>query len=225
MQRKIVFSTDEHYHIYNRGVDKRIVFTNDSDYQRFLLLLYLANSNTSVQLQKLIRNYSVQGRSLDEIFVRENLGESLVDVLAYCLMPNHVHLVLRERKEGGISKFMSKVMTGYSMYFNKKYNRTGTLWQGRFQANHIDEDSYLRHIFAYIHLNPIDLFQSGWKEDGLNDMESAIEFLNKYEYSSFHESFIGERPMSKIISGEDTLPWKDDMKSPERLFDFYEREL
>lgn len=222
MERKIPFAIGEHYHIYNRGVEKRVVFQNDVDHQRFILLLLLANSMAPVRIANTMRNYSEQGRSLLKVFNDEIPEERLVDVLAYCLMPNHFHVVLRERTEGGISKFMGKVMTGYSMYFNKKYGRSGVLFQGRFQAKHIDEDAYLRHIFAYVHLNPVDLYTSGWKESGRVNRKYAIEFLKTYRYSSFADYFQKERPERNILSGTDELPWKEDNKHPEFLFDFYD---
>ncbi|MAJ97033.1 hypothetical protein CL644_02380 [bacterium] len=221
MQRKVPFVEGEYYHVYNRGVERRKIFTSVSDYQRFLLLLLLGNTQQAVRISDLNRHYSAQGRSLRDVFSEEIPQNTLVDVLSYCLMPNHVHLIIREKEDDGISKFMSKVMTGYSMYFNKKYERSGALFQGRFQAKHIDSDFYFRHIFSYIHLNPVDLFKSSWKEDGFIDKKGAINFLNEYGYSSYYDYFIGDRPESSVIVQDDDLPWKDDVQIPEQLFDFY----
>ena len=86
---------------------------------------------------------------MDEI----DRGETLVDIGIYCLVPNHFHLLIKEKTENGISEFVKKVATGYSMYFNKKYERTGSLFEGPFKAKRIDTDEYLKYIFSYIHLN------------------------------------------------------------------------
>src|SRR3990167_6058915 len=124
MERKFSFSVGEFYHLYGRGVEKRTIFLDQSDYSRFIRLLYIANSEKPFEY-KLVR-----GLPLEKV----NRGGSLVSIGAYCLMPNHFHLLVREKTEGGISKFMSKLMTAYSMYFNKKNSRTGRLFQNTFQA-------------------------------------------------------------------------------------------
>src|SRR3989344_907844 len=152
MSRNFNISIGEFYHIYNRGVDKRNVFEKPNDYNRFLFLLYLCNSFEHVDLQKLFR----QKKTFSEIFSLE-IDKKLTTIGAYCLMPNHYHLLLRETSKNGISKFMQKLSTAYSMYFNIKRQRTGALFQGRYKARHIDNDNYLKYLFAYIHLNPIKI--------------------------------------------------------------------
>jgi len=126
--------------------------------------------------------------SLSEI----DRGETLVEIGAYCLMPNHFHLLMKEKVENGISRFMEKLLTAYSMFFNKKYQRTGRLFENRFQATHADTDEYLKYLFAYIHLNPIKLIDSEWKEKRNFNKKSAREFLNKYSYSSYRD-FVGAK--------------------------------
>lgn len=178
MSRSIDISIDEFYHLYNRGVDKRTVFMDIEDYERFVALLYLANSTISVH----ISNY--QGLTLIELLTIER-GETLVDIGAYCLMPNHFHILVREKVGNGTSVFMHKVMTGYTMYFNKKYKRTGSLFGGTFKAQHVGRDEYLKYLFAYIHLNPIKIIDSKWKENGISDKKRAEEYLSDYKYSSY----------------------------------------
>ncbi len=112
-------------------------------------------------------------------------GETLVDIGAYCLMPNHFHLLIKEKQENGISIFMEKLSTGYSMYFNKKYDRTGKLFEGRFRAEHLDSDEYLKYIFMYIHLNPVKIFDPNWKEQGVNDLLKIKDYLYTYNNSSY----------------------------------------
>ncbi len=149
MARKIKLAIGEYYHIYNRGVDKRDVFMDEDDYKRFTFLLFICNSDKSIE----VRNYIKNG---GETSVRSN---TIVDIGAYCLMPNHFHLLIREKTENGISKFIQKVSTAYTMYFNQKMDRSGALFQGVFKSKHIDSDEYLKYMFSYIHLNPIKIIQ------------------------------------------------------------------
>lgn len=113
--------------------------------------------------------------------------ERLVDVFGFCLMPNHLHLLLRQLKDGGIVKFMSKVGTGLGSYFNKKYERKGHVFQNRFVSVPITDDDHLRIIFVYIHTNPIALIYPRWKELGIKDPKKAIEFIENYKWSSYQD--------------------------------------
>ncbi len=148
--RNITFSVEEFYHIYNRGVDKRDIFLDDEDRDRFIRLLFVCNSFKPL-IYKDVRGFS---------FYEFDKGEEMVAIGAYCLMPNHFHILIREIKEGGTVKFMSKLLTSYSSYFNRKYDRTGTLFEGAFKASHLNRDEYLKYIFSYIHLN-LDSFSYG----------------------------------------------------------------
>jgi len=150
MSRILPFSTGEYYHIYNRGTEKRDIFLDKADYLRFIVLLYISNNIEAVH----ISNLREQGKFLRDIINLER-KETLVDIGTYCLMPNHFHLLIKEKRAGGISEFMKKISTGYSMYFNKRYERTGRLFEGTFKSVHADSDEYLKYLFAYIHLNPI----------------------------------------------------------------------
>ena len=178
MGRKTTFSLGENYHIYNRGNDKRITFQNKADYDRFIALLYLCNSVKNIRLS------DYPNVKLEKLLAIKR-GETLVAIGAYCLMPNHFHLLIHEKIENGISKFMQKLLTAYTMYFNKKNERTGPLFSGMFKATHANEDEYLKYLFSYIHLNPIKLIEPLWKETGIKDRKRANMFLKSYNYSSF----------------------------------------
>lgn len=193
MERKILFAVGEYYHIYNRGVEKRNIFTNDSDYKRFIKLLFVANGTKSFVYRDL------KDKKLSEI----NRGEQLVAIGAYCQMPNHFHILVKEIKKGGISLFMEKFTTGYSKYFNKKYDRVGVLFQDRFKAQHVDRDEYLKYLFAYIHLNPIKIIESKWKEKKIKNIKKAEQFLQNYKYSSFLDYMGVQREENKILSLEE----------------------
>jgi putative transposase len=202
MLRKQPLVEGETYHVYNRGANKQRIFTNTSDYARFSLLLHLANSRTPVHLANLLQRY--QGRSFIEIYENEKVSDRLVDILAYSLMPNHFHLIIRQKEKDGIAIFMKKLATGYSMYFNAKYEHSGTLFQGRFKSRHIDSEEYFRYIFAYVHLNPLDIFQADWKSDGIKDKRGARKFLKSYAYGSFPDYPVSSRPEGLILSLDET---------------------
>lgn len=141
---------DGYYHIYNRGVEKRVIFKNETDCKMFLyyLKLYLTPLE---ELKRLIElspmNIKIQR------FLPLNLS-SEVDLLAYSLMPNHFHLFIKQRSRDGIIRLMRRLSTSYVMYFNTKYKRVGALFQGKYKACQIETDSYLLHLSRYIHLNP-----------------------------------------------------------------------
>lgn len=177
MNRKFDFSIGEYYHIYNRGTDKRTIFLDDEDSQRFLKLLYLCNSQKNIVFRDI---------SINDAYEYER-ADTLVDVGAYCLMLNHFHILVREKIENGSSLFMQKLLTAYTMYFNTKYKRTGGLYEGTFRATHANNDEYLKYLFAYIHLNPVKIIDPLWKDNGISDRTAAKEYLSKYTYSSYPE--------------------------------------
>jgi len=195
MERKFEFSIEEFYHLYNRGNGKRDIFLNRSDKKRFVKLLFVCNSIKPVVFK------IIQGLPLEEI----DRGETLVDIGAYCLMPNHFHLLVREKIENGISIFMEKLATAYSMYFNKKNERTGKLFEGVFRATHADTDKYLKYLFSYIHLNPVKLINPNWKEKGIIDIQKSKQFLEKYEFSSYND-YINLNREEKIILNKSVFP-------------------
>jgi putative transposase len=178
--RSQILSIDEYYHIYSRGVDKRAIFLEEEDYRRFIKLLFLCNGSVPVEY----RNF--KSKSLTEI----DTGEKLVAIGAYCLMPNHYHLLIKEIHQNGIVKFMSKLLTAYSSYFNKKYDRSGALFGSEFKSEHLDSDEYLKYIFSYIHLNPAKLKDPFWRESNENRKE-LFNFINTYPYSS-HLFYFGQ---------------------------------
>lgn len=190
-ERKFTFSEGEFYHVYNRGNSKQVIYNSHNDHTRFMRLLYLSNSHTQFKIDNLGQN--------ELLFDR---GQQLVAIGAYCLMPNHFHILLTPLVEGGVSKFMQKLTTGYSMYYNNKYERTGTLFEGKFKARWVDSDQYLKYLYAYIHLNPVKLIDSTWKQEGIKDPVAAFDFALAYKYSSLQD-YIGtaqyERQEKEIL--------------------------
>jgi len=196
------------YHIYNRGVEKRSLFIDDKDYSRFVDDLVIFNDNKPVINPKL-RIKDIRGGG--------HKRKPLVDILAFCLMPNHYHLLLRQRLDGGITEFMRKLGGGYVNYFNLKHKRVGTLFQGKFKSVLINDEAQFMYIPFYIHLNPLDLIAKDWREKGISDSKKAINFLNNYKWSS-HLDFFGKsifplvlhRDILKDIYGEPSK-YKEDL--------------
>ncbi len=169
---------DSFHHVYNRGTDKRVIFDDDHDYRRFILYLNVLN-DTDI----------LSPNTFEELLLREAdgpTGERLVNIIAFCLMPNHYHLLLHERTPGGISKFMQRLGTAYTMYFNEKNDRSGALFQGRFKSKLVDDDEYIIKVIDYIHLNPKEIMN-----------------LSDYRWSSYHD-YCGESRFKKFL-------WKDDL--------------
>jgi len=127
-------------------------------------------------------------------------GKQLIFIGAYCLMPNHFHVLVTENKEGGISKFMQKLSTAYVMYYNQKYKRTGGLFEGKFKSEHLNTDIYLKYIFSYIHLNPVKIFQKGWKENSIKNKKGILNYLGNYRYSSYPDYVGITRKQNSILS-------------------------
>jgi len=196
--RKTPFAVDEYYHLYNRGVDKRIIFTNTYEYNRFVLLLYLCNTSHSLNTRDILK----KGESFDKVFEYER-GEPLTSIGAYCLMPNHFHILAKEVTEGGITNFIRKIATAYSSFFNRSHERSGALFQGRFKAEHIDNDRYLKYLFSYIHLNPVKLIDSQWKKDRMQNRKRTRAYLDSYPHSSFLDYKGEKRARSAILSCSD----------------------
>ncbi len=183
----------EFYHVYNRGVDKRTVFQDELDYERFVALLFLSNMADAVNIRDIRKIH-------DSVFEYERT-EPIVHIGAYCLMSNHFHILLTPAVENGIQTFMLKVQTGYSMFFNKRNARTGALFEGRFKSRHVKTDEYLKYLFSYIHLNPVKHIQSDWKEVGIRDLERTKKYLHDYQFSSLPD-YSGDRIESSILKKE-----------------------
>lgn len=201
--QKPKFIENEIYHIYNRGVEKRDIFTNDKDRLRFIHDLFEFNDenptiNTSYYLDYSEVKLSAKVQ-LQSVKNEKQPRKLLVEILAFCLMPNHFHLLLRQKREGGIIKFMQKIGTGYSMYFNKKYERVGGLFQGRFKAAIVKEEAHFIHLPFYIHSNPLDLIYRGSTSIDSIDWKKQIDFLENYRWSSFLD-YIGNKNFPSVTS-------------------------
>jgi len=193
MSRNYTFAPGEYYHVYARGVEKLPICKDVADYHRFIEGLYLLNTAKRISIRDVKEALEIpRGLTSGEVFDFER-EETLVDIGAYCVMPNHFHLLVREKddKGRGISKFMQKLMTSYTMYVNKKYDRTGALFGSSFKARHVTGDVHLKYLFAYIHLNPRDV--------------AGVAQLAQYEHSSYQE-YIGIDRAQKSILNPSAFP-------------------
>ncbi len=141
------YDINAYYHIYNRGVDKRTIFVDDQDYAVFVALI------------KRYLDVSLENGSKGRPYI--DLRGKL-EVMAFCLMPNHFHLLLYQIEIGGITELMRAVCSSYTTYFNKKYERIGPLFQGNFKAILVNSDVYLQYISRYIHRNPDNYIDWEW---------------------------------------------------------------
>lgn len=179
---------EEYYHIYNRGNSKQLIFLDEQDYIVFQQFLYLMN------MEKRITSREIGEASYS--YVRD---KELVHIGAYCLMPNHFHILLIQKNDNGVSKFMLKLSTAYVMYFNKKYKRTGGLFEGKFKSKHIKSDGYLKYLYSYIHLNPMKLINPLWKEDAKHGKNISVGHIVQYRFSSVKFYLNENVPENKII--------------------------
>lgn len=195
--RKEIFAANEYYHIFNQGIDKRLIFQNYHDSKRFLQSMLEFNST------------ELTGSLFENSFqVDKNNKNRLVDVVCYCLNPNHFHFLLRARQDDGISKFMHRLSTGYTNYFNEKYKRRGSLFQGPFKVKHINDNDYLLHVSAYVNLN--------------NRVHSLGSLAPKSIYSS-HGFYVNSKVKDPIISGDEII--LSQFKNPKEYKTFAEDSL
>ena len=132
----------------------------------------------------------------------------IVEILAFCLMPNHFHLLLRQIADNGISKFMLKLGTGYTNYFNEKYERVGSLFQGTYKSAHVRNESHFIHLPYYIHLNPLDIKMPEWREGRLENTKAALAYLENYRWSSFPD-YIGKKNFPSVTQRDFLLEFFD----------------
>lgn len=204
MSRKLPnFMPNGIYHVYNRGIEKRNIFLDDADHFRFIHCLWEFNDVNPAPYN--MSRYNIKER-LDVRGLTSNNSNNkkkLVEVLAFCLMPNHFHLLLKETIEGGTSQFMRKIGTGYVMYFNKRRDRVGGLFQGSFKAVTVERDEQLMHLSRYIHLNPTKIIGTARNisEITKDDWLKVMKNLNQYRWSSYLD-YIGKQNFPSVISEE-----------------------
>lgn len=172
----------EYYHVYNRGVDKRLIFQAERDRLRFMKGIVAFND---------VGRHAT--KSLQRISPVVPSKTPYVEVVAYTLLPNHYHFLLRQVADRGVPEFMRRVGTGFTKYFNLRYQRNGRLFQSPFQAKHVMDDGYLLHLSRYIHLNVLDLSFPEWRDAGIQDWPAAIRSMRGYLWSSAKDYLEGTK--------------------------------
>lgn len=175
--RKIKLSNGEFYHIFNRGVDKRTIFTNQREMQRFFQSMCEFNTI-----------HPTGGIYANSLYLKKNnprsraSRERLVDFVCYCLNPNHYHFILEQIADKGIEKFIHRLATGYTKYFNAKHKRSGVLFQGKYKAVHIDTNEQLLHASAYVNLN-FKIHQPRSSASSAQSLSSWDEYAGKTKFN------------------------------------------
>jgi putative transposase len=193
------FVSGEIYHIYNRGVEKRDIFLDDQDRLRCIHDLFEFNDLEPADKFLLPPNWQHSEVKLPNVARRPR--KLIVKLLAFYLGDNHFHLMLRQTKENGITLFMRKLGTGYTNYFNKKYERVGSLFQGPFKASLVKTEAHFIHLPYYIHLNALDSIAPQWRDGKIKDINKTIKFLDSYRWSS-HLDYLGKKNFPSVTQRE-----------------------
>lgn len=207
------FVTGEIYHIYNRGVEKRSIVQNDKDRFRFIHDMFAFNDEAPT----LNAGYHHTTKTAPH-----RSRKLLVEILCFCIMPNHYHFLIKQKVDNGITLFMRKFGTGYTNYFNKKYRRVGPLFQGKFKAVLVKQEPHLLYLPHYIHLNPLDLITPKWRTQQIPNPRKALKFLESYRWSSYLDyinisnfpSLTSRNPILKYygLSTQSTTTYHNELK-------------
>lgn len=172
------FYEQEYYHLYNHGIDDKLIFKEPSDYREFLFYLKELNDKTNVN----IYNRKIAIKNSWDI----KKGEKLINILSYILLPNHFHIFFQAKNNTDSSLFLQKLGGTFTKFFNKKYERKGPLFLGKMKTKHINKKEYLMYITHYIHLNALDLINKKWREGNLKLSSKDKNFLFFYPWSSLN---------------------------------------
>lgn len=201
--RKEKFVPDAYYHIYTRTILNIPEFQDNQSAARIAQAFLLANSTKSTEAFQFLRNN--KDEPIEKAIEIARSGEKLVDALCYVIMPDHYHLLLKERSGDGIIRFISKCNTSIAKYINIKKDRSGPLFESRFKSKHIKSNNYLLHLSLYIHLNPLDFIKGrAWREHELKNWPSAKNQLLIYPWSSL-KHYLDDNFNDPIISGEQII--------------------
>lgn len=199
--RKVIFAEGEFYHVYNRGTDKRDIFSDENDYARFFesMLEFNVLEPIGSLFENSFRKKNKLGGSTSK-----DADEKLVNIVAYCLNSNHYHFLLQQVADKGMEKFMQRLGTGYTMYFNNKYERSGALFQGKFKAVYVDSNEYLLHVSAYVNLN-----NRVHRLGGSTSKSSWIEYVDQQSNNGMckKEEILGQfkKPEDYVSFAENSL--------------------
>jgi len=209
------FEPDAMYHVYNRGVNKQNIFSDEKDYNVFLSFLkYALLPESELEIHSIIDKDIV---SIAQRFnLRRNRFSERIELVSFCLMPNHFHLQLYQYDEEAITSFMRSIATGYAIYFNKRHKRVGSLFQGKYKASRINSDGYWKHISRYIHLNPLDIGEDyrGYPYSSFHHLVNKNE-MHWLSFGKIIDDFSDIEEYEKFV--EDYIPYKNELKDISEL--------
>jgi len=192
-----IYAENTIYHVYNRGVEKRDIFLDEQDYKVFLGYLKEYLSPPPSLEDRIKKSFTLKGRTFKGVSRQPNNYCEKIDLLAYCLMPNHFHFILKQNDDKNtLKEFMRSLLTRYSVYFNKKYERVGSLFQGKYKAIIVMDEVYLLHLSRYIHINPYEI-----TKDLVNAYSSYAEYLGIR-----HTDWIKPKLILSYFTNQKTIP-------------------
>lgn len=193
MERLVKFTDEHYYHVYNKSIEKFEIFRSSHDYQRMIMLMkFYQHKDRDPKFSYFLRTVKTQHETFDEKLSKETSGNVLcVEIIAYCIMPTHIHFILKQESSNGIQKFMANILNSYAKFFNTKYARKGPLWVGRFKGDHIDSTEDLLQLTRYVHLNPTTSYLVDKPED--------------WPYSSYNDYLGNQRKLKPICAFPENL--------------------
>lgn len=197
-----------YFHLYNRGVEKRTIFLSNKDRERFIQTIRICRLVSSPKVSLVFKQLKLGRISPKESF-EEKWGPLWVEILAYCLMPNHFHFEVKELTENGVPKFAQRLGNSYTLYFNTKYDRVGRLFESTYKSVEINTDEQLVHLSRYIHANPVIS----------SKVKLNIKQLKTYQWTSL-PIYLGEK--SKICQPDEIMNF---FKSGEDYWKFVKAEI
>lgn len=195
------FVAGEFYHVYSHSVGNASLFQSKRDYERFLSTMFCANGKRNIshldRFPGLNLVSDIKNGKID-------IGDALVDIIGFCIMPNHFHLLLGERTDGNISKFLHRILVSYSKYFNLKYEKRGHVFERTFNSKHLSDDNYFLRALAYLHLNSKDM--KGWRKKE-----------HRYDWSSLQD-YVKENRWGKLLKIDIALEYFDGNQAAYKAF-------
>jgi len=216
--KKDSLATGEIYHVFNKSIAEYKIFNNDPEFLRMInVICYYQREKPTLKFSDFIRSAEAKNNHFPPRRWEESGKDKLVEIIAYCVMPTHLHLVVKQLKEKGISIFMNNVLNSYTRYFNTKHERKGPLWEGRFKHILVESDQQLLHLTRYIHLNPTTAYLVNKPEDWL--VSSYREYLLSTDNSRIckYEDILDIEPKDYKEFVEDRISYQRELAEIEHL--------
>ena len=216
--RNIKIAPGECYHIFNRGVNKQLIFHDNIDRTRFLfIVLYFQSPVVLQNISRSVKSFVKHSVfNIDKETEQKIIKDKFIELISFCLMPNHFHFIIKEVKENGIAKYMQRVLNSYTKYYNTRYNKSGHLFQGPYKAVHVEDNEQLLHLSSYIHRNPRELKEWFNKESNYQ-WSSYQDFVNKNRFEKLlvfdiiSEQFKSKNEYNEFVKTSNTKLLKEEL--------------